>query len=132
MSASTPFSNPFGYSDAVWQRFNTCPAAGRLATTGPGRLHTAQLRSRAADLELRLELRVEAGQVTEAAFLALGCPTTVATGQWLAEFVAGKPVQALRGLRASDIVAALAIREDRLHCALLGEDVLAAALKDLS
>lgn len=118
-------SNPFGYSDAVWSRFVSCPAAGSLPAALAGRrLGTA--RSRAADIELELSLALAGGTVVAAAFRAHGCPTTIAVGQWLAERALQLPMAEFCALRAADIASALEIAPHRLHCALLAEDVIAA------
>ena len=125
-------SNPFGYSDAIWQRFNDTPAAGALvADQGEGRLCVARVRSKAADLELMLSLRSVDGRIVDARFLALGCPTTIAVGQWLCETLPGLGCEEARALRAPQLIAALEIADNRLHCALLGEDAVAAALKEV-
>lgn len=116
-------SNPFGYSAAIWRRFNATPGAGTLANACVGRA-----RSRAAELELELYLAVDSGQIGAARFQALGCPTTIAVGQWLTEWLPGHSLDEAGRLGSRDIVAALEIRDDRLHCALLGEDALRAAL----
>lgn len=122
--------NPFGYSDAVWSRFVSSPGAGTLPPELAG-WRQATARSRAADIELELTLAVAADGGVAAAFRAHGCPTTIAVGQWLVERAQALPWSEFAALRAADMVAALEIAPHRLHCALLGEDVIAALAKPL-
>lgn len=116
---STP-ENVFGYSDAVWRRFIASAHAGALSGTG---VKTAEAGSPAVKALLRISVKLEQDQVTEARFLAYGCPVTIAVGQWLAEQLIGQKLAGLR-LQAADIRTALEIPDDRTHCALMGEDVI--------
>lgn len=117
--------NTFEYSAAVWQRFNRSAHAGRLH--GPG-TRSAEAGSVAARSLLRLQLRETAGKA-EARFQAYGCPTAIAVGEWLCERIEALGLPSLAGLRAPDIRQALEISEDRIHCALMGEDVIKALLR---
>lgn len=112
--------NPFGYPERVWRLFCETPRAGTL--DGPVVAGTAT--TRAGSGRLRLQVRLEGVRVADARFQAYGCPTTIAVGAWLAEHAAGRPLAELAGLRAADIRQALEIPEDKLHCALMGEDVI--------
>jgi NifU-like protein involved in Fe-S cluster formation len=123
--------NAFGYSDAVWDRFGQPAHAGRLEP-GPG-VFSARAGTAAARSLLELSLRVQGGMIEQARFRAYGCPSAIAVGEWLAEQLAGKAVEALRAnpWNAAAIRQALNLAEDRAHCALMGEDVLSALLKQM-
>lgn len=124
-------ANPLGYPAPIWARFREAPRAGRFDPATPG-LAVGQAGTRASDSVLRLELVVEAGRIADARFQAYGCPASIAVGAWLAEAAIGQTPSELQGLRARDLVDALEIPEDRLHCALMGEDALRAALQAIS
>jgi NifU-like protein involved in Fe-S cluster formation len=113
--------NPFGYSEPVWRLFTQAPRAGELEgpDTRTGRAETRANRSR-----LRLQARMSGGRVADARFQAYGCPTAIAVGAWLAERAIGRSLAELGAIGAGEIRQALEIPEDRLHCALLGEDAL--------
>ena len=113
--------NPFGYSPPVWRLFNQTPRSGQLGETG---VRVAQAGSAASRGRLRLEVKMVQSRIADARFQAYGCPTTIAVGAWLAEWAVGRDWSELSRIDAKTIREALEIPEDRLHCALLGEDAL--------
>lgn len=121
--------NVFDYSEGIWGRFRKTPHAGRFAE-GEAGVVSAQAGSVAARSLLRLQVRRQQGRL-QARFQAYGCPTAIAVGEWLAEQLETRPAAALAGLNVAQIRSALEISEDRLHCALMGEDAVKALLKQL-
>lgn len=119
--------NPYGYPEPVWRLFRETPRAGTLEA--PALTGTAT--TRAGSGRLRLQVRLDAGRIGDARFQAYGCPTTIAVGAWLAERAVGLTPAELGALRAADIRQALEIPEDRLHCALMGEDTVKSLLERL-
>lgn len=119
--------NPYGYAEPIWRHFAQPRHAGSFAP-GTAGLVRGEAGSPAVRSLLRIELRFEAGRVAEARFKAYGCPTSIAVGDWIADWAVGRDVAALRGLDAAQLRATLEIPEDRAHCALMGEDALRAAL----
>lgn len=118
--------DPFAYSSPVWARF-WCPGhVGRDAGAVVATAHTPASR---AVLELSAR-RVE-GCLASVRFRAFGDPSTIAVGAWLATHCEGAAPARLAALSAAQIRAALEIGEDRLHCTLLGADVLTALLSKL-
>jgi NifU-like protein involved in Fe-S cluster formation len=118
-------TNPFGYSGEVWRLFNETPRAG--AWTEAEAL-TASAATPANRHVLRLQVRMQDTRIGDARFQAYGCPTTIAVGAWLAGWVIGKPLEQLSSVTAAMIRSSLEIPEERIHCALLGEDVLKSLL----
>jgi NifU-like protein involved in Fe-S cluster formation len=117
-------NNVFDYPAGVWTRFRQTPHAGRFDDSEPG-VTSAQAGSVAVRSLLRLQVQHQAGRV-RARFQAYGCPTAIAVGEWLCEQIEARGLAALAGLTAPDIRRALEMSEDRIHCALMGEDVLKA------
>lgn len=120
--------NPFEYPPEVWRLFRETPRAGTLE--GPAATGTAT--TRAGSGRLRLQVRLDGPRVSDARFQAYGCPTTIAVGAWLAERTVGRSLSDLAALRAADIRQALEIPEDRLHCALMGEDAIKSLCRSAS
>ena len=117
--------NVFAYPDAVWQTFlKAADRAGRFPDDGAPTI-SLKAESRATGSSLGLQLRLQAdGRVAEARFQALGCPVGIAVGAWLAAWAPGKELAELRILKLADLRRALEIPEDKLHCGLMGEDLL--------
>ncbi len=113
--------NPFGYSEPVWRLFTEPPRAGALegARVLKGVASTPANRNR-----LELWVRLNGEVIEDARFQAFGCPATIAVGGWLCERAIGSTLADLATIRGREIRQALEIPEDRLHCALLGEDAI--------
>jgi len=121
-------ANPFGYPEFVWRLFEERPRAGML--DGPTRTGSASTPANRSQLELQVRMR--GPQVEDARFRAHGCPISIAVGAWLAEQAIGRTLPELAMIRAADIRQALEIPEDRLHCALLGEDAIKSLCRSAS
>lgn len=121
--------NPFGYPDEVWRLFTEAPRAGLLEGPGTrsGSAATPANRSR-----LQLSARVDGARIEDAKFQAYGCPTAIAVGAWLAEKAIGRSLGELAAIGAAEIRQALEIPEERLHCALLGEDAVKSLCRSAS
>jgi NifU-like protein involved in Fe-S cluster formation len=119
-----PSQNVFGYPEPIWRRFRAPVHAGRIE---PGARHfDVQAGSPAARSLLRLQLAIAEDGRRHARFLAYGCPSAIAVGEWLASEIERLPPSAWPAISAADIREVLEIPEDRAHCALMGEDALRA------
>lgn len=121
--------NVHDYPAPVWRRFRQPAHAGRFADEAG--VIRAEAGSPAARSVLRLELKLEGGRVAEARFMAYGCPTAIAVGDWLAERLLDSAAADWAGIDAERIRGALEIPDDRVHCALMGEDVLRQLAKQI-
>src|SRR5690606_3191931 len=79
---------------------------------------------------LRLQIRVDDGTIVDSRFQAYGPPALIAAGSWLANAVQGASLQESERLTQQAIVQALELPAVRIHCALLAEDALRAAIQD--
>lgn len=124
MTTDNITDNIHHYPAPVWSRFLAPDRAGPLHGMQEGtRVFTARAGTPAARAVLQLSVRLRGTGVEACRFLAYGCPVSIAVGQWLAEQlesgVAGPP-------SAAQIRRALEIPEQKAHCALMGEDAVAA------
>jgi NifU-like protein involved in Fe-S cluster formation len=117
--------NPFGYGERIWRLFNEAPYAGSFPANMSG-VVSATASTPAAKAALCLQARLRGSEVADARFRAYGCPTTIAVGAWIANWMIGRNVEELPQLEAASLRAALEIPDDRAHCALVGEDALKA------
>ncbi len=79
---------------------------------------------------LQLHLRVdERGSITGARFKAYGCGWTIACGSLLTEFIQGRTRLEIAQFRHHELVERLDVPPEKLHCAVLAETALKAALR---
>ncbi|HET7203115.1 MAG TPA: iron-sulfur cluster assembly scaffold protein, partial [Steroidobacteraceae bacterium] len=75
------------YSGEVYRRFDTLAGAGRLAPSA--HKLTGKAGNREQGCEIEIEFAIEAGRVSEAAFVGFGCPHALAAASWLTEQARG-------------------------------------------
>ncbi|MGH8453359.1 MAG: iron-sulfur cluster assembly scaffold protein [Nevskiales bacterium] len=114
------------YSPQIWERFRRPRYAGNLAGAD---VLCGESRTPASKAVLRLQLQVAEGRIRAARFQALGCPSTIATGDWLCEWLEDRTLADALALNAATLAEALALAPVRRHCAVLAEDALHAALR---
>ena len=79
---------------------------------------------------LQLHLRVDAaGRIAAARFKAYGCGWTVACGSLLTEWLQGRTLAEAARFRHHELVESLDVPPQKLHCAVLAETVLKAAMR---
>lgn len=80
---------------------------------------------------MKLQIRVdENGTITESKFKTFGCGSAIASSSVATEWVKGKSVDEVLGIKNSDIAAHLKLPPVKLHCSMLAEDAIKAAVKD--
>ena len=80
---------------------------------------------------MRLFLNIKNGTVTEAQFMTLGCAAAIATGSMLTEMIKGKPLEQVLKISNAEVAAALGgLPAEKIHCSVLAEQALAAAVKN--
>ena len=80
---------------------------------------------------LQLYLQIEAGRVCRATFKTFGCATAIAASSMLTEMISGATLEEVRHVRKEDVTEALGgLPPMKLHCSVLAEDAVRAALKD--
>jgi len=79
----------------------------------------------------RLQIRVdESGIIEDARFKTYGCGCAIASGSLISEWVKGKSLDEALGIRSTDIAQALALPPVKIHCSILAEDAIRAAVRD--
>lgn len=123
-TAAPAADNAFDYPVPIWAQF--IGASGNSGEFAPGKpdVQTVRVENRASASWLALHLRLQAGRVAEARFTAFGCPVGIAVGHWLATQAVGKTPAELSALTTAELRRALEIPDDKLHCALMGEDAI--------
>lgn len=80
---------------------------------------------------MKLQIRVdENGKITDAKFKTFGCGSAIASSSLATEWVKGKSVEEASKLKNTDIAKELCLPPVKLHCSMLAEDAIKAALSD--
>ncbi|HET8598080.1 MAG TPA: iron-sulfur cluster assembly scaffold protein [Castellaniella sp.] len=79
---------------------------------------------------LKLQLRLRDGRIQSACFRAFGCGAAIAAGSLATEWLPGRSLDEALALRSQDFVQALDLPPAKLHCALLAQDAIQAAVAD--
>ena len=79
---------------------------------------------------MRLQIEVEDGVITDAKFKTYGCGSAIASSSLLTEWVKGKTLDQAEEIKNTDIATELALPPVKVHCSVLAEDAIKAAIKD--
>ncbi|KAJ9295950.1 hypothetical protein DTO271G3_5525 [Paecilomyces variotii] len=81
---------------------------------------------------IRLDIQVDekTGNITEARFKTFGCGSAIASSSYLTTLLKGKSLEEAAKIKNTDISTELCLPPVKLHCSLLAEDAIKAALKD--
>ena len=80
---------------------------------------------------MKLQIRVGAdGRIAEAKFKTFGCGSAIASSSVATEWVLGKTLNEAAGIKNTDIAGHLKLPPVKLHCSMLAEDAIKAAVKD--
>ncbi len=81
---------------------------------------------------MRLQIKVNENDVIEdAKFKTYGCGSAIASSSLLTEWVKGKTLSQATEIKNTDIAEELALPPVKIHCSVLAEDAIKAAIKDL-
>lgn len=79
---------------------------------------------------MKLQIKVENGVILDAKFKTYGCGSAIASSSLLTEWVKGRTLDSANAIRNSDIAEELALPPVKIHCSVLAEDAIKAAIKD--
>ena len=80
---------------------------------------------------MKLQIKVgDDGIITDAKFKTYGCGSAIASSSLLTEWVKGQSVDEALKIKNSDIAEELALPPVKIHCSVLAEDAIKAALED--
>lgn len=81
---------------------------------------------------MRLQIQVnDKGVIEEAKFKTYGCGSAIASSSLLTEWVKGKTLDEATAIKNSDIAEELALPPVKVHCSVLAEDAIKAAINDI-
>jgi len=79
---------------------------------------------------MKLQIKVTDGIITDARFKTYGCGSAIASSSLVTEWVKGKTLDEARKITNSSIAEELALPPVKIHCSILAEDAVKAAIKD--
>lgn len=79
---------------------------------------------------MKLQIKVEDGIITDARFKTYGCGSAIASSSLVTEWVKGKTLDEAAQLKNSQIAEELALPPVKIHCSILAEDAIKAAVED--
>lgn len=80
---------------------------------------------------LKLQIKVDDnGIITDAKFKAFGCGSAIASSSLVSEWVKGKKIDAALEIKNTEIAQHLSLPPVKLHCSMLAEDAIKAAIHD--
>lgn len=79
---------------------------------------------------MQLQIKVEDGVITDARFKTYGCGSAIASSSLVTEWVKGRTLDEAETIKNSEIAAELALPPVKIHCSILAEDAIKAAVAD--
>jgi nitrogen fixation NifU-like protein len=79
---------------------------------------------------MKLQIKVEEGIITDAKFKTYGCGSAIASSSLVTEWVKGKTLEQAGSIKNAEIAEELALPPVKIHCSILAEDTIKAAVAD--
>jgi len=79
---------------------------------------------------MRLQIKVKDGKIEDAKFKTYGCGSAIASSSLLTEWVKGKTLDEAAQIKNTDIAEELELPPVKIHCSVLAEDAVKAAIND--
>ena len=79
---------------------------------------------------MKLQIKVENNKIVDAKFKTFGCGSAIASSSLATEWVKGKTIDEAKTIRNTDIVKELSLPPVKIHCSVLAEDAIKAAIAD--
>ena len=118
------------YSDKVVDHFQNPQNVGSLDRNDPD-VGTGMVGAPACGDVMRLQLRInEDGIIEDAKFKTFGCGSAIASSSLITTIVKGKHMTEAESISNSDIARELSLPPVKIHCSVLAEDAINAAIKD--
>ena len=118
------------YSNKVLDHYENPRNVGTLVKEDPN-VGTGMVGAPACGDVMKLQIQVDDnGIITDAKFKTYGCGSAIASSSLLTEWVQGQTVEEVEKIKNSDIANELALPPVKIHCSVLAEDAIKAALAD--
>jgi len=79
---------------------------------------------------VKLQIKVENGVIVDAKFKTFGCGSAIASSSLVTEWIKNKNIEEASAIKNQEIAKYLALPPVKLHCSMLAEDAIKAAIAD--
>ena len=118
------------YSEKVIEHFENPGNVGTLDKNDPN-VGTGLVGAPACGDVMRLQIKVgDGGVIEDAKFKTFGCGSAIASSSLATEWLKGKTVEEAAAIKNVDIVNELNLPPVKIHCSVLAEDAIKAAIED--
>jgi len=119
------------YSDKVIDHYENPRNVGSLDKNDPT-VGTGMVGAPACGDVMKLQIKVDhaTGIITDAKFKTYGCGSAIASSSLITEWVKGKTLDQAGSIKNSEIAEELALPPVKIHCSILAEDAIKAAVND--
>lgn len=118
------------YSDKVLDHYENPRNVGTF-DKGDGQVGTGMVGAPACGDVMKLQIRVnDEGIIEDARFKTYGCGSAIASSSLVTEWVKGKTLDEALSIRNTQIAEELALPPVKIHCSILAEDAIKAAVED--
>ena len=117
------------YSNQVIDHYENPRNVGSMDKEDPT-VGTGMVGAPACGDVMKLQIQVKDGIITDAKFKTYGCGSAIASSSLVTEWVKGKTLEQAGSIKNSEIAEELALPPVKIHCSILAEDAIKAAIKD--
>jgi nitrogen fixation NifU-like protein len=121
--------NNMAYSNKVIDHYENPRNVGSFATDDDT-VGTGMVGAPACGDVMKLQIKVTDGIITDAKFKTYGCGSAIASSSLVTEWVKGRTLEEAGSIRNSEIAEELALPPVKIHCSILAEDAIKAAVAD--
>ena len=117
------------YSDKVIDHFNNPRNMGSFKKDEEG-VGTGMVGAPECGDVMKLQIKVQNDTIVDAKFKTFGCGSAIASSSLATEWIKGKTLDEAMEIRNTQIVEELSLPPVKIHCSVLAEDAIRAALED--
>ena len=117
------------YSEKVIDHYNEPRNVGSF-TKGEEGVGTGLVGAPECGDVMKLQIKVENNKIVDAKFKTFGCGSAIASSSLATEWVKGKSVDDAMNIQNTEIVEELSLPPVKIHCSVLAEDAIKAAISD--
>ena len=117
------------YSDKVLDHYNHPRNVGSL-DKGRRDVGTGVVGAPECGDVMKLQIQVEGDRIVDAKFKTFGCGSAIASSSLATEWLKGKTLTEARSIKNTSIVEELSLPPVKIHCSVLAEDAIKAAIDD--